>query len=250
MADNNPVKQFIIKPIVELELGGVDISFTNSSLWMFIAAVTSVTLLSMAFRNASMVPTRFQAFGEIFYEFIANMVRESIGSRGREYFPFVFTIFVVVLFGNVLGLIPYSFTYTSHLVVTGALAVLVTLVVLIFGFAKNGMQFMTLFVPSGTPFWLALIVFPLEVISFFIRPLTLSLRLFANMMAGHLVLKVFAGFGIMMMGAGGWVMALTIGPVLLNACLYGLELIVALVHAYIFTILTCIYLKDTVDLAH
>lgn len=247
---SDPIHQFVITPIVPLEMGGVNLSFTNSSLWMVIGAITAVMFFTLASQKKALVPGRLQAFSEMFYEFVANMLRENTGKDGRVYFPFIFTLFVVVLMGNVLGLLPYSFTYTSHIIVTAALAFAVFLAVTIFGFWNNGLHFLSLFSPPGIPLILKFLIVPIEMLSFMIRPVTLSVRLFANMMAGHMMLKVFAGFCTMLIGLGvGGVLA-SIVPVVFNVALLALELLVALLQAYIFAILSCIYLKDTVDLHH
>lgn len=248
MAD--PIHQFIIKPLIPFEIGGFDLSFTNSALWMVIGAVVSVLFLTLASKKQAMVPGRLQVFSEMLYEFIAGMVRDNIGSHGRQYFPLVFTLFMVVLMGNVLGLIPYSFTYTSHLIVTGTLALIVFMSVTLFGFLNNGLGFLRLFAPPGVPLALQFLLVPIELLSFIVRPFTLSFRLFANMMAGHLVLKVFAGFSVMFLSLGIVGIVPGLLPMFLNVLLYMLELLVALLQAYVFTILTCIYLKDTVDLHH
>jgi F-type H+-transporting ATPase subunit a len=246
----DPIHQFIIKPLIPFEIGGFDLSFTNSALWMVIGAVVSVLFLTLASKKQAMVPGRLQVFSEMLYEFIAGMVRDNIGSHGRQYFPLVFTLFMVVLMGNVLGLIPYSFTYTSHLIVTGTLALIVFMSVTLFGFLNNGLGFLRLFAPPGVPLALQFLLVPIELLSFIVRPFTLSFRLFANMMAGHLVLKVFAGFSVMFLSLGIVGIVPGLLPMFLNVLLYMLELLVALLQAYVFTILTCIYLKDTVDLHH
>lgn len=251
MAD--PIKQFVITPLHEspLMVGGMDLSFTNSSLWMVLSIVVSIVLIGIGARKKSLVPGRMQALSEIAYEFVADMVKENIGSKGRQYFPFVFSIFMFVLMGNVLGLIPWSFTITSHIIVTGILAVLVFVAVTIFGLVNHGAQFFTLFAPAGTPWPLLLLIVPLELISFMIRPVTLSVRLFANMMAGHLMVKIFASFSVMLFaGLGATGLLIGIVPVLFNSALLALELLVACLQAYIFAILSCIYLKDSVDLHH
>lgn len=248
MAD--PIHQFVIQPIIPFEMAGLDLSFTNSSLWMTIAAVTSVTFLSIATRKKALVPSRMQVTAEMLYEFIAGMIRENTGPKGRQYFPLIFTIFIVVLMGNVLGLIPYSFTYTSHIIVTFALAALIFCVVTVLGFVNHGAKFLTLFAPSGVPLALQFLIVPIELLSFLIRPITLSVRLFANMVAGHLMLKVFAGFSTMVLGLGLGGIAVGLVPMFFNVAIYALELLVALLQAYIFAILSAIYLKDTVDLHH
>lgn len=254
MAD--PIHQFVITPIIPLEVGGIDLSFTNSSLWMMIGVVLSTVTLTMATRRKSLVPGRLQVMGEMLYEFVANMIRENIGSGGRQYFPLIFTLFMVVLMGNLLGMIPYSFTYTSHIIVTMALALLIFFTVLIIGVVKHGPAFFSFLVPPGVPVWLFPLIIPIELVSFLARPVTLSVRLFANMMAGHLMLKVFAGFSVSMLGAAvaanmapaGFAAGLV--PMFFNVILIGFEFLIALLHAYVFTVLSCIYLKDTVELHH
>lgn len=248
MAD--PLHQFVVTPIVPLNVGGIDLSFTNSALWMVLGAIVSITFLSLAMRRQALVPGRAQVFAESLYEFVANMIRENIGPGGRQYFPLIFTLFMMVLMGNVLGLLPFSFTYTSHLIVTGALALIIFLTVMVIGLARHGLHFFSLFLPPGVPLWLAPLVVPLEIVSFMIRPITLSVRLFANMMAGHLMLKVFAGFSVGMAGMGAVGLLGALGPMLFNTMLIAFELLVALIHAYVFSVLSCLYLKDTVDLSH
>ena len=248
MAD--PIHQFVISPIIPLEVGGVNLSFTNSSFWMALGAVTAVTFFMLAIRKKAVVPGRMQALSEMTYEFVAGMIRENIGSEGRQYFPMIFTLFIIVLMGNVLGLIPYSFTYTSHIIVTAALAALVFITVTTLGFFNHGLKFLTLFSPPGVPLALQFLLVPIELLSFLIRPVTLSVRLFANMMAGHLMLKVFAGFSGMMIAGGAIGFFGSLVPMLFNVALLALELLVALLQAYVFAILSAIYLKDTVDLHH
>ena len=246
----NPIEQFVIENKVQLAIGNVDISFTNSAMWMVIAFVVSVVFLSMASSKKSIVPGRMQAVGEMLYMFIANMVRDTIGSKGARYFPFVFTLFVFVLMGNLLGLLPYAFTYTSHLAVTGGLALLIFMMVVLFGLFNHGLKFFTLFAPAGVPWFIYPVLVPIEVISFFVRPLTLSVRLFANMMAGHIMLKVVASFAIGAASMGAGFTFLGIFPVFINTMLMAFELLVAFIQAYVFAILTCVYLKDTVELHH
>jgi len=240
MAD--PLKQFEIKPIIPFELAGVDISFTNSALWMGIAVITSILFMMIATRKTTMVPGRIQVIAESMYEFIASMVRDNIGSKGREYFPLIFTIFMIVLMGNMLGMIPYSFTFTSHIAVTLGLALAMFIFITILGFVKHGTHFLSLFCPAGLPWALKPLIIPIEVLSYLIRPITLSVRLFANMMAGHLILKVFAGFSV--------AMGVTLGilPMFFNVALIGFEFLIAFLQAYVFTILSCIYLKDAIEL--
>lgn len=246
----NPIHQFEIQPLIHLPVGNLDLSYTNSSLWMTIAVIVSTIFLSAAMRRRALVPGRMQAFAEIIYEFVANMIRENIGAKGRQYFPLIFTLFVVVLLGNMLGMVPYSFTYTSHIIVTAALAFFIFFVVLMIGIFKHGFHFFSLFLPPGVPWWLMPLIIPIEIMSFMIRPVTLSVRLFANMIAGHIMLKVFAGFSVGMFAAGGYLTLAGIGPMLFNSVLIGFEFLIAFLQAYVFTILSCIYLKDTVEIGH
>lgn len=246
----NPIHQFEIQPLIHIPVGNFDISYTNSSLWMTVAVILSTVFLSMAMRRKALVPGRMQAFAEIIYEFVANMIRENIGTKGRQYFPLIFTLFVVVLLGNMLGMVPYSFTYTSHIIVTAALAFIIFLTVLVVGFYKHGFHFFSLFLPPGVPWWLVPLILPIEIMSFLTRPITLSVRLFANMIAGHIMLKVFAGFSVGMatIGAGGVLAALL--PMMFNTIMIGFEFLIAFLQAYVFAILSCIYLKDSVEIDH
>lgn len=240
----SPIEQFEIRRLIPIRIGDVDASFTNSSLFM-VAALLAVSIFMLAgMRRASLVPTRWQSMVELSYEFVANMIRENVGSKGRAFFPFIFTLFMFVLFCNILGLLPYSFTVTSHIAVTFGLAILIFIGVTLIGLAKHGFHFLSIFVPSGVPAWLLPLVILIEVISYFIRPITLSVRLFANMMAGHTMLKVFAGFVISLGIYFGWL------PLAFVVALTGLELLVACLQAYVFTILTCIYLNDALNLHH
>lgn len=245
-----PLEQFVIKPIIPIEVGGVDISFTNSALWMVIAIVVSTSFFSLAMRRKSLVPGRLQYIAEYAYNFIAGMVRENIGPKGRQFFPFVFTLYMTVMCGNLLGMFPFSFTYTSHIIVTGALAILVMLVVIIMGLINFGPKFLQIFAPSGVPIIMMPLVVPIEIASFLSRPLTLSVRLFANMMAGHLVLKVFAGFCVMPLAIGALGLGISVLPMIFTTIMIGFEYLIAVLHAYIFTVLSCIYLHDAVELHH
>ena len=240
MAD--PLHQFEIHTIVPMNIAGIDVSFTNASLWMTIAVAASILLMSVATRKRAMVPGRMQVISETMYTFVASMIRDNIGANGRQFFPMIFTVFMIVLMGNMLGMLPYSFTYTSHIAVTMGLALAIFLFVTIYGFVRHGMHFFSLFCPAGVPWALKPLIIPIEVLSYLIRPVTLSVRLFANMMAGHLMLKVFAGFSIAM-GVG-----LGILPMFFNVALIGFEFLIAFLQAYVFTILCCIYLKDSIDL--
>jgi F-type H+-transporting ATPase subunit a len=248
MAD--PLHQFEIQKIVDLNIGGVDLSFTNSSLWMLIGVIASTTLITAAIRRKALVPDRLQVFIEMFYEMVAGMVRSSIGHEGRKYFPFVFTVFVIVLMGNLLGLLPYAFTYTSHIIVTAALAFMIFAMVIIIGVFRHGLHFFTLFAPAGVPWFVYPLLVPIEIVSYFARPITHGLRLFANMMAGHIMLKVFAGFSVGLASLGAVGVAAGMLPMFINAGLIAFELLIALLQAYVFAILACIYLKDTVEIAH
>ena len=239
----DPMHQFEIKRIVPFELFGFDASFTNSALFMVIAA-TLITLFTLfAMRRRALVPGRLQLMAEMSYEFVANMVRDNVGTEGMKYFPFVFTLFMFVLALNVLGLVPYSFTVTSHIIVTFALAAFIFIGVTLIGFWKHGIKFLKFFVPSGVPFVLLPLLVVIEVISYLTRPISLSVRLFANMMAGHTMLKVFGAFVVAMLGLlGGW------AALAFMVAFTGLELLVAFLQAYVFAILTCIYLNDALHM--
>jgi F-type H+-transporting ATPase subunit a len=245
---HSPVEQFTIKTLLHLELLGYDVSFSNSALFMILAVLVSVAYLTFAMRNRDMVPGRLQASAEMLYEFISEMVRSNVGNEGRPYFPFVFTLFVFLLFGNMLGLIPYSYTFTSQIVVTFVLAAFIFVGVTFVALIKHGMHFFSFFVPPGAPKVLIPFLIIIEVISYFVRPVSLSVRLFANMLAGHTMLKVFAGLAVMITGAGGVAVAGSILPFLALIGLTGLEVLVAGLQAYVFTILTCMYLNDALHL--
>jgi F-type H+-transporting ATPase subunit a len=236
--------QFEINRLVHLNLFGLDVSFTNSSLFMLIAIAVITWLLVYGMRERALVPGRLQSVAEISYEFVANMVRENTGREGMQYFPFIFSLFIFILTLNMLGMVPYSFTVTSHIIVTFALAAMVFFFVLIVGFVKNGPGFVKLFVPTGVPVALLPLITVLEVFSFLIRPISLSVRLFANMMAGHMMLKVFAAFVVGLGVLGGW------APLLFMVAFTGLEFLVAFLQAFVFTVLTCIYLNDALHMHH
>jgi len=245
----DPLHQFQITPILQIIIGGFDISFSNSALFMVIAVGLIYFLLTQGMKGRALVPGRLQSLAEMFYEFVANMVRDNAGPDARPYFPFVFSIFMFVLFGNMLGMIPYTFTFTSHIIVTFSLALVVFVFVTVLALMKHGMHFFSFFMPHGAPIALAPILIPIEVISYLMRPVSLSIRLFANMMAGHTMLKVFAGFTVLMisgLGALGFVAGLI--PVLINIALTGFEFLVAFLQAYVFTILTCLYIRDALEL--
>jgi F-type H+-transporting ATPase subunit a len=238
------MEQFQIKRIIPLELFGWDVSFTNSSLFMVIAMAIIPLFYLVAMNRRALVPGRLQSTAELSYEYVANMVRDIVGEGGMKYFPWIFTIFMFILVLNLLGLVPYSFTVTSHIIVTFAFAAMVWLVVTAIGFINHGPGFLKLFVPSGVPWWLLPIIVVIELISYMIRPISHSVRLFANMMAGHAMLKVFAGFVIGLGLLGGW------APLVFLVGFTGLELVVAFLQAFIFTVLTCIYLNDAVNMHH
>lgn len=242
--------QFQIIPLIPLEIGGIDLSFTNSSLWMLIGAIVSIVGLTIASERKAMIPGRLQVGAEGLYHFIENLITDNIGGSAKQYFPLVFTLFVMVLIGNFLGMIPYSFTYTSHLAVTAGLALLVFFTVLIIGIARHGFHFFSLFVPPGVPMWLLWLVVLIEIVSFISRPITLSVRLFANMVAGHVLMKVIAGFAIMFASMGGIAWVGTLLPVAFNIVMVGFEFFIGFIQAYVFAVLTCIYLKDTMEIEH
>lgn len=243
----NPLEQFVIKPIVDLEIGGMDVSFTQSSLLMITGVILTTLLMTLSMRSKSVVPNRWQNLSEMLYEFVAGMVHENLGKESRKYFPFVFSVFMIVLMGNLLGMIPYSFTYTSHIIVTGALALAVFFLATLVGIFRHGLHFFSLFVPKGLPFALLPLIVVIEIISYLSRPISLSVRLFANMVAGHTMLKVFAGFSVTLAAT---TLGLAVGllPLIINTALIGLELMIAFIQAYVFAILTCIYLKDAIEL--
>ncbi len=245
-----PLAQFEIHKIVPMEIGGIDISFTQSSLWMMIAVACTAIIMVGGMWSKSIIPGRFQNLAEMFYEFIASVIRDYLGSKeGSKYFAFVFTIFMIVLMGNLLGLLPYSFTYTSHIIVTGALALLVFFTATLIGIFKHGLHFFSLFLPKGLPLAMAPLIVVIEIISYLSRPLSLSVRLFANMVAGHTMLKVFAGFSVSMVASASvGINIIGLLPTLLNVALLGLELMIAFIQAYVFAVLTCIYLRDAIEL--
>ena len=243
----NPMEQFTVKPLVPLHLGGYDVSFTNQSLLMVIVVAAAGLFLTLAVKPGRLVPTRGQSMAELSYEFVANMIHSSTGEDGLKFFPFVFSLFMFVLLANFFGMVPGSFTVTSQIAVTLALACLVVLTVIVVGFAKHGIGFLKLFVPHA-PLPLLFLLVPIEVISFLTRPISLSVRLFANMLAGHTMLAVFGGFVVALGAAGGVLSVLSIAPMLLIVAIMLLELLVAFLQAYVFAILTCIYLNEALHL--
>lgn len=246
----SPIEQFEIKKLVPLTIPGtsIDASFTNSAAFMLVAFVLVTSFLVYAMRARALVPSRMQSMAELTYEFVANTVRENVGQEGMKFFPLVFSLFIFVLVANLLGMIPGSFTVTSHIVVTAALALLVIGIVIVYGFMQHGVGFLKLFVPDVPPALLPLMI-PIEVISFLSRPLSLSVRLFANVLAGHIALKIFAGFVGSLLAAGAWGLISPL-PLLLTVALTALEFLVAALQAYVFAVLTCVYLNDAVHGGH
>lgn len=240
----DPIHQFHINHLVPIEIGGYDLSFTNSSLFMVVTVALASAFLYLTTSSRGLVPGRAQSVSEILYEFVAGMLRDSAGSAGMKFFPFVFTLFTFILVANLLGMFPYFFTVTSHLIVTALLALLVFFIVVIYGFWKNGIGFLKLFVPSGVPIALMPLVVAIEVISFLARPISLSVRLFANMLAGHITLKVFAGFIVSLSAAGFAGIVGSILPLAMAVGLTALEFLVAFLQAYVFAMLTCMYIND------
>ena len=240
-AGHSPLAQFEIKRWVPIKIGELDISFTNSSTFMVLTVVVVSAFLILGMRRNAMIPGRWQSMVELLYIFIANLLRNTVGKEGRPYFPFIFTVFMFILVGNLFGMIPYSFTFTSHIVVTFAMALVVFLGVTIIAIAKHRLYFFTFFMPPGVPLLMAPLLVPIEIISYLSRPISLSVRLFANMLAGHTLLKVFAGF-VVSLGMFG------VFPLAFIVALTGLEIVIALLQAFVFTILTCLYLNDALHL--
>ena len=228
----------------EINLGGANLSFTNSSLFMTISALLILSLLFFGTKKKSLIPSKIQLVTEMSYSFVAKMINNTAGSSAKSFFPFVFTLFMFVLFCNMVGMLPYSFTVTSHIIVTFILAIIIFVGVTAIGFIKHGFKYLELFVPKGVPILLLPLIVVIEIISYLSRPVSLSVRLFANMMAGHTMLKVFGGFVISLGLLGGWL------PLSFSVALIGLEILVAFLQAYVFAILTCIYLNDALNLHH
>ena len=245
----DPIKQFEIKPIIGLRPFGLDLSFTNASLFMVLAVAAITLIMVYGSRSRSLIPGRLQSLAEITYEFVASTVTGVMGREGMRFFPFVFSLFMFVLMANLLGMIPGSFTVTSHIIVTAAFAFLVIGVVLVYGVMKHGSHFFGLFVPSGVPGWLLPFMVLIEAISFVSRPISLSLRLFGNMLAGHIALKVFGGFVVALTGAGIFAILSPL-PLLLTVAVTAFEFLVAFLQAYVFAILTCVYLNDALHPGH
>jgi F-type H+-transporting ATPase subunit a len=246
----DPIHQFHLKELVHIEFGGLNLSFTNSSLFMAITVITAAAFLYFTTSSRSLVPGRGQSVAEMGYEFVANMLRDGAGSHGMKFFPLVFSLFMFILVANLFGMIPYFFTITSHIIVTFALSILVIGLVVVYGFYKHGFHFLNLFVPSGVPGVLLPLVVAIEIISFLSRPISLSVRLFANMLAGHITLKVFAGFVFSLGSLGAIGVAGAVLPLLMAVALTGLEFLVAFLQAYVFAVLTCMYLNDALHPGH
>jgi|TARA_B100001964_G_scaffold200510_1_gene227523 F-type H+-transporting ATPase subunit a len=241
----NPMEQFNVYRIgPEISLGDVDISFTNASLFMLVSTLIIISIFFAGTRRKTIIPSKIQLLTEISYTFVFKMISDTIGSKGKPYFPFIFSLFMFILFCNMLGMLPYAFTVTSHIIVTFALAATIFIGVTVIGFIKHGLRYLKLFVPSGVPLVLLPFIVIIEIISYLSRPLSLSVRLFANMMAGHTMLKVFGGFVISLGIIGGWL------PLSFSVALTGLEILIAFLQAYVFAILTCIYLNDALNLHH
>lgn len=246
----NPMEQFAIHRIHALTFMGHDVSFTNSALWMLVALAIVAAFLLAGTISPKMVPNRAQAAVEYMYDFARKVVDENIGPKGKNYVPLIFSIFVFVLALNLLGLLPWihSFTPTSHVAVTLALAAIVFLVVMVVGFAKHGLHFFSLFWPKGMNFFLALVILPIEVLSFFVRPFTLAIRLFANMTAGHVLLQVFGSFVVALGSFGALPYVFGVVPLTVTIALGALELLIAVIQAYVFALLASIYLNDAINL--
>ena len=245
MAGTNPMHQFEVYRIgPEIKLGAFDISFTNASLFMVISSLAILIIFNLGSKKNSILPNKLQLLAELSYTFVSKMISDTAGSKAKPYFAFIFSLFMFVLFCNMFGMIPYTFTVTSHIIVTLIMAVFIFIAVTIIGFLKHGFGYLKLFVPSGVPAVLLPLITVIEIISYLSRPVSLSVRLFANMMAGHTMLKVFGGFVISLGMLGGWL------PLSFSVALTGLEILVAFLQAYVFAILTCIYLNDALNLHH
>ena len=248
----DPIHQFEIHNLFKIgQIGDHAIYFTNSSAYMLVSVAVIFLLAVGGLRGRQLVPGRFQGMAELSYEFVANMIRSNAGPEGMRFFPLVFSLFMLILVSNLVGIIPYTFTISSQIIVTATLALLVFFTVLIYGFYRNGLKFFRIFVPRGIPLYILPLVVAIEIVSFFTRPLSHSVRLFANMLAGHITLKVFAGFVALLgtsLGAIGWIGGTL--PLAMTVALTALELLVAFLQAYVFAILTCIYLNDAIHPGH
>jgi F-type H+-transporting ATPase subunit a len=245
-----PIEQFEISRIVPLEIGGLDLSFTNASAYMVLTVALGAGFLLLATRRRAIVPGRLQSCAELLFEFIGKTLRDNAGEEGVRFFPLVFSLFMFVLVANLIGMFPFAFTVTSHIIVTFALAMLVFLTVTVYGLIRNGLGFLRLFMPPGVPLVLAPILVPIEVVSYISRPVSHSVRLFAVMLAGHITLKVFAGFVVSLSEQGALGIAGAVLPLAMTVGLTGLELLMSVIQAYIFTMLTCMYLNDALHPGH
>lgn len=239
---SNPLQQFSLHRIIPIEFAGYDISFTNSSLFMIIAVSLACIILLVTSKKKLIIPSKTQAFAEIFYDFISSMVSVNLGKKGEKFLPLILSIFLFILFSNLIGILPYAFTTTSHIIVNFVLAMIIFTVIILTGLILHGFKFFSLFLPKGTPWWLVPLMIIIEIFSFLAKPFSLSLRLTANMIAGHVLLKVMAGFIVSL-----WILA-KILPMMFVTVLIGFEIFVAILQAYIFTILSCVYLQDAIDL--
>ncbi len=234
---SNPMEQFVVKPIIPLKLGDVDISFTNSALFMMLAVAVSTLLFAWCLRKRTLVPSVAQSVPETIYEFVSSLLKENVGPEGLKYFPFIFSAFLFVAFGNLLGLLPYAFTFTSHLTAVGSLSLIALAYNILIGIKKKKLGWLRTFMPKGIPMALAPLIVPIEMISFLSKPFSLTVRLVANMTVGHIMLKIIAGF-VVALGFMGFI------PVLFNSCIVCFEIFIALLQAFIYTVLSCIYLGD------
>ncbi len=234
---SNPMEQFIVKPLIPLDIKGIDVSFTNSALCMVIAVIASTLILGLCIRKRSIIPSTAQSIPEALYLFISSLIKENIGREGLKYFSFIFTVFLFVVFGNIIGLFPYAFTYTSHLAAVGGLSIIALLFNMSVGIRKRKLGFLRTFLPKGIPLALAPLIIPIEMISYLSKPFSLTVRLVANMTVGHIMLKIIAGF-ILTLGIGGIV------PFAFDACIIVFEIFIAVLQAFIYTVLSCIYLGD------
>lgn len=239
---HNPLEQFTIKKLIVIKLFGLDISFTNSSAYMVAAAVLALSYFYLALKKQEIIPSRLQISAEMVYIMITDMLEQNVGEKGRRFIPLIFTLFIFILLCNLLGMFPYSFTVTSHILITFALATIIFLLITIVGFITHGLHFLSLFLPKNIPLWLAPLMIILELFAYLAKPISLSLRLAANMMAGHILLKVISGFAVSL------IIFLKFLPIPLIIALIGFEIFIAILQAYIFTILSCVYLNDALNL--
>ena len=246
----NPIEQFEVSPLLSIKVGGIDFSFTNATVYMAIAVLLTMFIMSIGAKGGNGIPGRMQSLAEMAYEFVAGMVRSACGDHGMRFFPLVFSLFMFILMSNLVGLIPYTFTVNSQIIVTAAMALLVFATVTIVGFVDHGLGFFKLFVPSGVPVYILPLVTAIEFISFLSRPLSHSVRLFANMLAGHITLNVFGSFVVMLLGAGAALKVVAVLPFAMTVGFFALELLVAFLQAYVFAMLTCMYLNDALHPGH